>query len=789
MVAEIKAREEIEGLQFMAWGSKYDDDPEKTPSSLRIAGRRSFQPAIEVQIRNDAEVERALNTFRKLMDDIVMASSGVVLKTKANRSPSYPYYVDLVTDNLQRLFDAGVAIRWLDDRSLGFYVRHHHSAGSVDAADCIGIMYRHHARYHLYLYPVAESELSPGFLEAVELAEWGPADRGWHLMIHANRGSEEIMSEYIEFLIAQANAYQPNSTLVWPSALKRRMLIQWGERDFAFFPLVSKILEGSVSSAEVENFLDSFSTREMESIMGTYVESFQAWRLESPFAVSGSEANREIGISSSFENALSAMHEEDPSFEKFTDPVCPARKLGYLYNLREAHERLKTIAPHPNGFVQYNVRLPGGVHYSLFMKVTKDESLLARMITNDPDPVTIASVQQAFEAYENPLMAGSWEKELVVDEAQVRALLRISDPGLEMLQRVEKRQEIGALFGSFLNAMESALIQPRVATQLAFWTRLESELRESGWGIREEGKFSEESIRACCQGKTATYGLLTERGDKAGVHQLISYVATTRRLFLGCGLKRDDQTDERIEDKAAELTQFIELFRGESLPLREDQSLSRSLVSAGRCNPSTPVNFYEFDEAAQNLGEREALDAYVGGIVEEITVLRGVAEWWLVLDDFLANGFASLDFEAHGVNVSEHHMVKMGGWYGREATIQCEKELGQRLFFGLYLGQDADGSPLRTSTKPELAFYMDVQSGALDALRENKSLGEAMTSLRSKGFKESLSQDSSPKREPFLWRRVPICELDSFSNEEIRKFADDTLSAISAETAIAEELL
>ncbi|MBF0121633.1 MAG: hypothetical protein HQK79_22610 [Desulfobacterales bacterium] len=778
---------ENEKLKYMAWGSQYQIEEGKIPSSFKVSARITRHPGIEITIKDDSDIKEALEHFRKLMKIVVYGSSIAALE---HPNFKHRYAVKILTSKLEQLFDAEIALSFIDN-IIGIYSIAHHTPGNIESKQCIGFIspyysYPCHIGFLLY----KSHKTSSRFDEMIKFVTWwNVLDRKRWLYYCCDKDGDPIVNEIIDILIDTVSAYSPDAIAIWPAKIKKEIVIDNAKKDYRFLHLIQLLLEGISRYLDIETEFAKNNIHDLKAVLDEFTENFTSKRLESPIELIENKGRKEIQISKGFIHILTEMHKEDPTFISFIQPDCPSLITKYLFDLRKAHPVLSTIYPYKD-YIEKNINIPGKIscyfyvnlkNHSInaYFEVTSDKETFAHILEQAFHCLSISS--NLFEKYKVE-KEFSFEKKLYI-------ILKIQDQNYQLLQNEDNRKEIIEIHALFFNLLESQIIKARTDAMLGFWELLENKLKEKGYIIENEGKYSQHLVDAYYRNKIEPFGIILKIYDEAEGFKIIFYLALIWRLYYGLGLKGESAylTDD-LKLKLNLMTNFTQIFYNEYKILGSNECF-KNIIGAGWKYPSIYTDFYNQNEAAAKMMNPEYRENYTNKLIEEIEAIIRIGKIWYCLDHFYKNVLMTISFKKYGIEAIKLSSVyKKWGRYGCDLWFTQKNNFGQWFFFGVYFDSADHGIPLKKiNNEPELAFFFDINPSYYEKLKNDNELIPCLHRLEKLGFENNITKQITSNHWRFIFKRIPLSDFSNWTYEGIRQYVEEIFNCLSNEEIIRQK--
>jgi len=148
-----------------------------------------------------------------------------------------------------------------------------------------------------------------------------------------------------------------------------------------------------------------------------------------------------------------------------------------------------------------------------------------------------------------------------------------------------------------------------------------------------------------------------------------------------------------------------------------------------------------------------------------------------------------INFNEYGLNVKGYEVTKHWGRLGAEFKFSPKNDYGQWFFYGIYFDSSDHGIKFKKDGIPELAFFFDVNPNYKEYLKNKNDLLDTLERLSQKGFEENLKKKITQNKWRFLFKRIPLTEIEDFSYESIKKTFIEILKQLNEEETFREELL
>lgn len=169
---------------------------------------------------------------------------------------------------------------------------------------------------------------------------------------------------------------------------------------------------------------------------------------------------------------------------------------------------------------------------------------------------------------------------------------------------------------------------------------------------------------------------------------------------------------------------------------------------------------------------KHELDAYV-------TVVA--SNPWVKLWNLFELGLGSFDFTQYGLAINQPMMNNRWGRQGGDLVCKHQNECVQWMFFGIYHNTNDHQLPFKHSNTPELAFIINLFPEKRELVKQVVDVNSSLVRLTAAGFEENLFTKLTPNPWQFLFRRIPLDELDQLTLDTVHNFIKSTVDTLYSE--------
>ena len=149
----------------------------------------------------------------------------------------------------------------------------------------------------------------------------------------------------------------------------------------------------------------------------------------------------------------------------------------------------------------------------------------------------------------------------------------------------------------------------------------------------------------------------------------------------------------------------------------------------------------------------------------------------------------NIDTSKYGIEISELNIQDDWGRRGIEFLFEKKKDFGQWFFFGIYYDTEDHDIPFKKRNTPELAFFFDIDPDKKNLLLNNKEIKKVISQLKENGFENNFVEKNTSNDWRFLYKRIPLDEIEMLDYNYANQMLNDCLSILSSNSIFSSELL
>jgi len=379
------------------------DEEDRVNRYLNKRKQVSDKLSVDISVKGEKDYPRVIDKINTLVDYYRAASSSIVFQLDQFAKQ---IAIQTFINRMPELIKTGLALRLSQyKKSIEIYSYKHHTPGTTEIKDCIGILDTRYSGWRLNLIFFAEPNLSEEVLSKIIFkSNWFDMSSGQGICLGATSG--EDVDTLIDVLTKVAPSYGPEKQIIWPGFLKKEMLVKFGRREIPFFPLIKVLTDGTERYSEIaEIFKNQELDKELEIFLKINERFSSKFRREAVFVVKGVGEERTITINDHFLPAISELIEENPELN-FLEAGDRESVRNYLNVLKQSHPSLSTVAE-KDGYIDNwgsDIFIPFGLSGTVLIKIQKKAltvALLTANITEEKKDKTEKFYQELYrECYE-----------------------------------------------------------------------------------------------------------------------------------------------------------------------------------------------------------------------------------------------------------------------------------------------------------------------------------------------------------------------------------------------------
>ena len=314
-------RKAFSALTFLTFlPAKGGSEEQKLLDTWYESNEKTNRPAVRIAMRSEADLEKALETIKRLIDLVRHSQTIGLLESKDFEKQRG---IGVLRDRVDQLYQAGIGLRRSDkdpDSCIELYPYRAFPLGGSTIRNCVGFINKNSRNWDLWLKFYGDIDTNAPIFNHLKVhPQWRTELTGSSRWLYVNKAGEDesVLGHFVSAASEIGKGHTKDQLALWPKPIMREMLTEYGGKNSAFSGILKPLVsEGPTKWSLIKSELTKKGLEKQGEKLLREMRTYPAkYGWEVPIAESESAGGRTLQLSERFRETLERMLEEDPNLD------------------------------------------------------------------------------------------------------------------------------------------------------------------------------------------------------------------------------------------------------------------------------------------------------------------------------------------------------------------------------------------------------------------------------------------------------------------------------------------